>query len=439
MELILHPKLILTMDKSERVIKDGYIGIEDRKIVYVGEKKPEGDGEVLEFKNGLVIPGLIDSHTHVAMTLLRGLKDDVDLITWLNKYIFPAEAKLTAEHVYYGSLLGIAELVSSGVTTINDMYYFMEKIADATIEIGSRALLSRGILDLVSEDRTPESEIKLAHEFLSYIENLWDKDPKLKDQIMFAYGPHAPYTCSKELLKLVKEESKKRGFKIHMHISETKWEREEIKKRTGLTPVRYLESINFLDDSVIAIHVVWVDEEEIGILSKRNVSVVHNPISNLKLASGFAPIPTMLEQNVNVAIGTDGPASNNRLDLFREMHVAAIMHKGYKLDPSIVPAKDVIKMATINGAKALGLGDKIGSIEEGKYADLVVIDIDKVLQAHPIHDIYSMLVYALDPSAVKHVMVNGEWIYWDKQFKNIDIEKVKDKVEAIRKEIIEEK
>ena len=439
MELILHPKLILTMDNSERIIEDGYIGIDDGKIVYVGKEKPGESGDIVELKNELVIPGLIDSHTHVAMTLLRGLKDDVDLMTWLNKYIFTAEAKLTAEHVYYGSLLGIAELVSSGVTTINDMYYFMEKIADAALEIGSRALLSRGILDLVDESRTPESEIKLSHEFLSHLENLWSKSSKLKDQIMFAYGPHAPYTCSKELLELVKEEAQKRNFKIHMHIAETKWEREEIKKRTGLTPVKYLESINFLDSSVIAIHVVWVDEEEISILAKKNVSVVHNPISNLKLASGFAPIPTMLEQGVNVAIGTDGPASNNRLDLFREMHVAAIMHKGYRLNPSIVSAKDVIKMATINGAKALGVEKKIGSIEEGKYADIVVIDIDKALQAHPFHDIYSMLVYALDPGSVKHVMVNGQWIYWNRQFKNIDIEKIKNKVEAIRKEITEEK
>ena len=436
--LVLHAKLILTMDKEMRVIRDGYIGIDNGIITYIGGEKPRETEDTIDFPNSMIIPGLINAHTHVAMTILRGLKDDVDLITWLQEYIFPAEAKLRADDVYYGSLLGMAELISSGVTTLSDMYYFEEKIADASLEIGCRALLSRGVLDLVSEERTPETELRESHRFLSYLESIWSKDKSYRDKVMFAYAPHAPYTCSSELLELIKEESRRRGYKIHMHVAETKWEREEIQKKTGLTPVKYLDSIGLLDSSLMAIHVVWVDKDEVTLLAKRGVHVVHNPISNLKLASGFSPVPEMLGKGVNVAIGTDGPASNNRLDMFREMHVAAIMHKGFKLDPTIVSAVDVIKMATINGAKTLGLESKIGSLEIGKYADLVVIDLKDPLQAHPIHDVYSMLVYALDVNAVKHVMVNGEWIYWNKEFKKVDIEKVKGKVEDIRRRILED-
>ena len=436
--IVIKPKIILTMDNEERILKDWFLGIENGKISYLDKIPPSDAEEIIELPDKIVIPGLINSHTHVAMTLLRGLKDDVDLITWLQDYIFPAEARLKGDHIYYGALLGMAEHIASGITTLNDMYYFEEKIAQASIEIGMRSVLSRGILDLVSEDRSPETEMKASKEFLDYLKLLWAKDEKLKDQVIFAFGPHAPYTCSKELLMKVKEEARKNRFKIHMHIAETKWEREEIKKRTGLTPVRYLDSFGFLGDDIIAIHVVWVDEEEIKILKERGVSVVHNPISNLKLASGFSPVPKMLENGVNVALGTDGPASNNRLDMFREMHVAALIHKGYNLDPKLVSAKEVMRMVTKNGAKALGLEDKIGSIEIGKNADLVFIDVERTLQAHPFHDPYSMIVYALDTSSVTDVMINGEWVYKDKKFTRIKIDKVIEKVEDIRKELLEQ-
>jgi len=434
---VLKPKLIVTMDGQERIIKDGYIGIEEGKIVHVGKEKPREAEEIIELPNKMVIPGFINSHTHVAMTVLRGLKDDVDLVVWLNEYIFPAEAKLRAEDVYYGSLYGIAEMIASGITTLNDMYYFEEKIADAVLEAGIRAMLSRGILDLVSEERNVESELKVTKDFLNYLEKLWSNKPEARERIFFAYGPHAPYTCSKDLLQAIKEESDRTGYRIHMHIAETRWEREEIKKRTGFTPVRYLDSIGFLDNSVIGIHVVWVDEEEIKILAKRGVSVVHNPISNMKLASGFSPVQDMLNLGVNVALGTDGPASNNRLDMFREMHVAALIHKGYKLDPKVLSAKEVFKMATINGARALGLDNKIGSIEVGKFADMVVIDLKRTLQSHPFHDVYSMIVYALDPSSITDVIVNGKWVYKDREFTTLDIDEISQKVEDIRVRIAE--
>lgn len=434
---VIKPRLVVTMDDQERIIKDGYIGIENGKIVYVGKEKPKEAEEIKELPNKMAIPGFINSHTHVAMTVLRGLKDDVDLVVWLNEYIFPAEAKLKAEDVYYGSLYGMAEMISSGITTLNDMYYFEEKIADAALKAGIRAMLSRGVLDLVSEERSVESELKVTKDFLNYLEKMWSSKPEAKERIFFAYGPHAPYTCSKELLQTIKEESERTGYRIHMHIAETKWEREEIKKRTGLTPVKYLDSIGFLDNSVIGIHVVWVDDEEIKILAKRGVNVVHNPISNMKLASGFSPVQDMLNSGVNVALGTDGPASNNRLDMFREMHVAALIHKGRRLDPKALSAKDVFKMATINGARALGLDDKIGSIEVGKSADIIMIDLERTLQAHPHHDVYSMIVYALDTSAVTDVIVDGKWVYRNKEFTTLEVDKIAQKIEDIRARIIE--
>jgi len=436
--IVLKPKIILTMDKQDRIIKDGYIGIENGKISYIGDKKPQDADELIYLDNYLAIPGLINSHTHVAMTILRGLKDDVDLTTWLTKYIFPAESKLDPDDVYYGSLLGMMELISSGVTTLNDMYYFEERIADATLKIGMRSMLSRGILDLVSEDRSPETELKNSNDFLNYLKKLWNTKPDAKEYVFFAYGPHAPYTCSKELLQLIREEATKNGFRIHIHLSETKWELEEIKRRTGMTPIEYLDSIGFLKDDVMAIHVVWPTEGDINILARRNVKVVHNPISNMKLASGFSPVPKMLEKGITVGLGTDGPASNNRLDMFREMHTAAIIHKGYHLDPKIMSAKTVLKMATIWGAEVLGLSDRIGSLEVGKFADIVFIDLKNTLQAHPYHDIYSMIVYALDSSAIKHVMIGGKWVYKDGEFSHISKDEILEKVESIRHSIINE-
>ena len=308
---VLHPSLVVTMDKNMRILRDVYLGITNGVISEISKEKPKDAEEIVELPGRIIIPGLINAHTHVAMVILRGLKDDVDLMTWLNKYIFPAEACLNADDVYYGSLYGISEMLSSGITTFNEMYYFMEKIAQATIETGVRSVLSLGILDLVSEDRTPEKEIKKAHDFLGNLEKLWNIDKKLKERLFFAYGPHAPYTCSEELLRRVAELAKKKKVRVHIHLSETKSEVQQIKEKTGKTPIQYLESIGFLGENVMAAHVVWPTENDLQILSHYKVNVLHNPISNLKLASGIAPIDKMFSYNINVALGTDGAASNN--------------------------------------------------------------------------------------------------------------------------------
>ncbi|MHA1615934.1 MAG: amidohydrolase [Candidatus Njordarchaeales archaeon] len=434
--IVLHPSIILTMDQQRRVLRDYFIGIEEGVIKYLGKEKPTDAEEVLELPNRIIIPGFVDSHTHVAMTLLRGLKDDADLMEWLQKYILPMEMRLKSSDVYYGALYGIAEMLCSGITMFLDMYYHEIEIAKAVADAGVRAMLSYGSAD-VFFNRSPDEEFKIAENFRTELENL-AKTRNAEDRLFFAYGPHSPYGCTKELLEIFKEKSKETGYRIHIHLAETLAEVQQVKENTGYTPIEYLESIGFLNEKVMAAHVVWVEEKEFDILKRRRVNVLHNPISNLKLASGIAPVPRMLAEGINVALATDGPASNNRLDMFREMHVAAIIHKGYNRDPKIVPAHTVLEMATINGANALGLDKMIGSIEVGKKADLVVINIHKGPHGTPIHDPYAMIVYALDQSYVESVMVDGKWVYKDGEYANIDIDKIREKVQEIRLRLMEE-
>lgn len=434
--MALHPDLIITMDPERRILRDHWIGVEGDEIKYVGPKKPEEAEEIIELPSRIIIPGLIDSHTHVAMTLLRGLKDDADLMDWLQNYILPMEMRLKPSDVYYGALYGIAELISSGITTFMDMYYHEIEIAKATVDSGVRAVLSWGSADVFFQ-RSPEEEFKIAEKFRGELEKL-NRVEGTEDKLFYAYGPHSPYGCTKELLEMFRDKSNEIGARIHIHLAETKSEFKDIKEKTGMTPIEYLESIGFLSDRVMAAHVVWVADHEFEILSRRGVHVLHNPVSNLKLASGVAPVPEMLEKGINVALATDGPASNNRLDMFREMHVAAIIHKGIKMDPKIVPAQKVLEMATVNASKALGLDKYIGSIEVGKKADLVILNLKNGTQGTPMHDPYSMIVYSLDRSFVESVMVGGEWIYFNKEFTKIDIEDAREKVQEIRERLMRE-
>lgn len=434
--LVLHPSLIITMDEKERVLKDYYLGIENGKICYLDKKKPENFEELIELPKRVILPGFVNSHTHVAMIPLRGLKDDVDLMDWLYNYILPAEAKLKPSDVYYGALYGIAEMISSGITTFADMYYHEIEIAKAVLDAGVRALLGYSLSDIWFK-RPPEAEVEIAEKFYEDLEGLKRKRND-KNHLFFAYAPHSAYGCSKECLLLVRERATTRGVRIHIHLSETLSEVKDIEERTGLTPIKYLDAIGFLGNDVMAAHVVWVmDDTEFEILRSNGVNVLHNPTSNLKLASGIAPVPKMLELGINVALATDGPASNNRLDMMKEMHIAALIHKGVTRNPKVVSAKEVLKMATINGAKALGLDDKIGSVEIGKLADFVVINLQKGLQSVPEHDIYSMIVYSLSSNFIESVFVGGKRVYHEGVFE-FDIEKVKEKIIDIRKRLEKE-
>ncbi len=400
--------------------------IEENKISKIGEVKEKSD-IVIDGSDMIAIPGLINTHTHIPMTLFRGVADDIPLMDWLNNHIWPLEAKLNEKIVYYGSLLGCVEMIKTGTTTFNDMYFFLESIVKAVENSGIRAFLSYGMIDLFDEEKR-KKEIKNAEKYINYIKNLKN------DRIYPALGPHAPYTCSKELLLDVKELAIKYNVPIHIHMNETIEEVKIIKDKTGMEPFIYLDNFKFFDGvKVVAAHCVHLTDKEIDIIKEKNISISHNPISNLKLGSGIAPIPKLLEKGINVTLGTDGCGSNNNLNLFEEIKVSAILHKGVNLNPTLVKAKDAFNFATVNGAKALGI--KAGKIEEGYLADIVLINIKKPF-LYPKENIYSHLVYAYN-GFVDYSIINGEIVLENGKLTKIkDEEKVYEKAEEAYHDLI---
>ncbi|ADG13768.1 amidohydrolase [Methanocaldococcus infernus ME] len=393
--------------------------IEDNKIVKIGEVKREEEMEVIDGSKKIAIPGLINTHTHIPMTLFRGVADDLPLMEWLNNYIWPMEAKLNEEIVYYGTLLGCIEMIKTGTTTFNDMYFYLEGIAKAVEESGLRAFLAYGMIDLFDEERR-EKELKNAEKYIEYLNKLGC------ERIKPALGPHAPYTCSKELLAEVNKLAKKYSVPIHIHMNETLEEIKRVKELTGMKPFEYLNSFKFFDGvKVIAAHCVHLSDEEIKIIKEKRVNVSHNPISNLKLASGVAPIPKLLKEGINITLGTDGCGSNNNLNLFEEIKVCAILHKGVNLDPTLIKADEAFNFATINGAKALDIN--AGKLEEGALADIVLINKDNpTLQ--PLENISSHLVYSFN-GFVDDVIIDGNVVMRDGKILTIDEEKVYEEAE----------
>ncbi|WP_423792670.1 multifunctional 5'-deoxyadenosine/S-adenosyl-L-homocysteine/5'-methylthioadenosine deaminase [Methanocaldococcus indicus] len=392
--------------------------IEGNKISKIGDVKEKND-IVIDGSNMIAIPGLINTHTHIPMTLFRGVADDLPLMEWLNNYIWPLEAKLNEKIVYYGTLLGCVEMIKTGTTTFNDMYFYLEGIIKAVEECGIRAFLAYGMIDLFDEERR-EKELKKAEYYINYIKNLKN------DRIYPVLGPHAPYTCSKELLLEVNNLAKKYNVPIHIHLNETIDEINTIKEKTGMVPIEYLNSFNFFDEvRVIAAHCVHLTENEIDIIKNKNIHISHNPISNLKLASGIAPIPKLLNEGINITLGTDGCGSNNNLNLFEEIKTTAILHKGVNLNPTVIKAEEAFNFATKNGAIALGI--KAGEIKEGNLADMVLIKLDKPF-LYPKENINSHLVYAFN-GFVDYSIINGEIVLDDGKFVNLDEDDIYEKAE----------
>jgi len=350
------------------------------------------------------------------MTLLRGVADDMPLMEWLEKKIWPIEQNLTADDCYAGALLGCLEMIKSGTTCFADQYFYMEDVARAVEETGLRGVLSRGIIEVQGPEKLKRT-IKEGERLVKTCHGM------ANGRILTMFGPHAAYTCSPECLMQVKELAKKYKVGIHTHIAETQDEVDKITKRYGKRPVEHLDSIGFLGPEVLAAHCIWLTAREIEIVHKRGVKPVHNPVSNMKTASGVAPVPEMLAADIPVALGTDGAASNNSLDMFDEMKFAALLSKVHKLDPTVVPAQAVLGMATINGAIALGLQDEIGSLEVGKKADIVLVDMKKPHLA-PLHNIVSHLVYSAVGSDVDTVMVDGEVLMQGRKVLMLDEDKV---------------
>jgi 5-methylthioadenosine/S-adenosylhomocysteine deaminase len=433
-DLIIKSGTVVTMDGSRRVLEDGGIAVKDGRIVEVGITadidRHYAAREVFEARGKVVIPGLINGHTHVPMTLFRGIADDLDLQEWLTKYIFPAEAKnVTEDFVRVGTRLGLAEMIRSGTTTYCDMYYFEDAIADETFKAGMRGVLGETVIDFpVADNKTYEQGLAYADRFVQ----------KWRGNVLIvpAIAPHAPYTVSEEHLKAARALSDRTGAPIVTHIEETKREVDDSIKAKGASPIDYLNRIGFLNDRVIAAHVVWPTEEELGLLKKLGVGIVHNPQSNMKLASGVAPVPEMLKLNLPVGLGTDGAASNNDLNVWEEMDTAAKLHKLISRDPKVVSAEEAFEMATIRGARALHLEKEIGSIEKGKRADLVIVDLDALNQT-PYYNIYSDLVYATKSADVRTVIIEGRVVMRDRKLLTLNEETIKADARRYRERIVQ--
>lgn len=404
-ERIIRADYVITMEGSLPVITDGAVALDGSTIADVGPfaeiSKKYHSEYVSDGKHRVVFPGLVNTHTHAAMVYFRGLADDLPLMDWLEKHIWPAEMKwLTAEFVSDAVELACLEMLKSGVTTYTDMYFYQDTAGDKLAHTGMRAVLGSGIIDFPWRDyaQTPDDYFRNA-------ETLIEKF-KGSELVTPCVAPHATYTCGPDNYRRAKELADKYRVPLHTHLAETQFEVAECRKRYGKSPVEHLDAIGVLSERVSAAHCVWLTEREIDILAERRVGVSHCIESNLKLASGIAPVPGLLKAGVRVGLGTDGAASNNDLSILGEMSTAAKVHKAVSGDPTVLDAKTVLKMATIQGADILGLGDVIGSLKPGKKADIVVADLNKP-HLSPIYDIYSHIAYCLRPSDVETVLVNG--------------------------------
>jgi 5-methylthioadenosine/S-adenosylhomocysteine deaminase len=424
---------IVTMDGGRRVITDGGIAVTGGRIVAIGPRAEiEGhytSRQRLSAAGKLIVPGLINGHTHIPMVLFRGLADDLDLQDWLTKYIFPAEAKnVSEEFVRVGTRLGLAEMIRGGTTTYCDMYYFEDAIADETAKAGVRGVLGETVIDF------PVADNKTNAEAMAYVEkfvNHW----KGNELIIPAIAPHAPYTVSEEHLRAVRAFSDRTGAPIVTHISETKRELDDSVREKGASPVAYLERIGFLNERVIAAHMVWPQGTDLSILKRRGVGVVHNPQSNMKLAAGVAPVPKMMDDGIFVGLGTDGAASNNDLNMWEEMDTVAKLHKVFSGDPKVISAQQAFELATIRGAQALHLEKEIGSLETGKRADFLIIERDALNQI-PLYNIYSDLVYATKAADVQSVVINGRIVMRNRRLLTLNEVAIKNDAGKFREKII---
>jgi 5-methylthioadenosine/S-adenosylhomocysteine deaminase len=404
-DLLVTAQYVVTMDATQRVIEDGAIAVRGDAIIAVGPRA-ELESKYISTRNisvphGLAMPGLINGHTHAAMTLFRGIKDDVTLQDWLTNYIFPAEAKnVTEDFVTWGTRLGILEMLRGGTTTYTDMYYFEDAVARETKAAGMRGVLGETFIDFPAPDnKTLAETLAYSEKFLKH----WQGDPLIRA----AVAPHSVYTDSADTLRAAAALARKYHAPILIHVSETKKEVDDNRAAHNLSPVAWLDQLGVLGPDVVAAHCIWIDAADIALLAKSQAGCVHNPSSNMMLASGVAPVQALLSAGVRLGLGTDGPAgSNNDLDMMEEMDLAAKLQKITRMDPQALGAKQAVEMATIGGARALHMENEIGSLEAGKKADLIVINLNEA-NALPLYDVYSQIVYALKASDVLDTIIGG--------------------------------
>ncbi|NPU82972.1 MAG: amidohydrolase [Syntrophaceae bacterium] len=431
-DVVLSGARVLLLDEKDTILERGAVAVVGDSIAAVGTVE-QIDREFSARKqinatNCLLLPGLVNAHTHAAMTCFRGIADDLDLMDWLSNYIFPAEARnVDPELAYWGSLLACAEMILSGTTTFCDMYIFEDETARAAHEAGMRCLLGEVLFDF------PSPNVKTPSEGLRYTEMLiqkWADDPLVN----IVVEPHALYTCSPTLLKDAKALADAYGVPVATHYLENTTEPDIIREKLGRRASEFLKEIGYLDDRFFVFHGVYMDDEDIRIFADHGCKVVHNPESNMKLASGVAPVSRMIEAGITVGLGTDGCASNNNLDMFQEMDTAAKLEKSVRLDPTVMSARTVLRMATCDGAKVLGLDHLVGSIRPGMKADLVLVNLNRP-HLTPMYSEYSHLVYAVSGSDVDTVLINGKLVLEDRKLLTIDVNEAMERVRRIAERV----
>ena len=409
---------LLTMDAQMSVFENGFIGVTGDTISHIGKEDslPIRAKKVIDAQEGFVLPGLINAHTHASMSLFRGLADDLPLMEWLTKYIFPAESRMDKEFVRAGALLACAEMILSGTTTFCDMYLFEDEVAQVAQEAGMRCLVGEVLYDFPSPNYGP---IDKGFEYTEFLIQKWSGNPL----VSIAVEPHALYTCNADLLTRANNLALTHRVPLVIHVAETKIEVQESIEKFGKRPVEYMESLGILGPHIIADHCVHLDDSEIERIAGHQIKVVHNPESNMKLASGVSPVTELLARGVTVGLGTDGCASNNNLDLFEEMDMAAKLQKVATMDPTALDAPTVLRMATVSGAKVLGLGSLVGSLEVGKKADMILLDAKRP-HLIPLYNPYSHLVYSARGNDVTHSMINGRLVLENRRLLSLDLAEV---------------
>lgn len=417
-KVLIRPDYLIPGGNDWDTLRDGELLIEDDIITYLGPRRHdpgENISRIIEGKNSLVMPGLINTHTHAAMTLFRGYADDMPLMDWLEQKIWPAEERLHKEDIYWGTMLAISEMIRGGTTCFADMYFHMGEVARACLESGIRASLAQGLIGL--DDNKGAAGLEESKK----ISGDWHRAGG--GQLTVMLGPHAPYTCPPQYLEKVLEVAADLKLPLHIHLSETRGEVRECLDKWGKTPIQLMESIGLFEHQVLAAHCVHLSADDIKTLADRQVCIAHNPGSNLKLGSGIAPLARLTEEGAMVALGTDGASSNNNLDMLEETRLAALLAKGLSEDPTVLPAREALKLATVNGARSLFIDENVGALKAGAAADLIMLNLDRP-HLYPHHDLCAHLVYAAAAADVEMVMVKGKVLMEQRELLTIDEEKV---------------
>jgi 5-methylthioadenosine/S-adenosylhomocysteine deaminase len=435
-DTIIHNGIIVTVNREFDIINNGVICIKGGKIEIISSGPADFTNyqseNIIDARGGIIMPGLVNTHTHIPMTLLRGIADDLPLFEWLNRYIFPLEAKyMNPGNVKIASLLGCAEMLLSGTTTCCDGYFYEDSVVQAALESGIRGVFGQGVIDYPAPGVSdPDENIRSAGIFA---EKWRDASPLIRPSVFC----HSPYTCSQETLKKAKHITRSNNILFQVHTAETKDEYGIIMSKYRASPVKYLQKAGILDEMTLLVHSIWTDEDDIMIISEHGSKISHNPQSNMKLASGTASVPEFLKKGITVGLGTDGCASNNDPDLFKEMDVAAKIHKVNLLDPTVMDAGTVIRMATVRGAEAIGLGDRTGSIEKGKEADIIIIDTGSP-HLVPVYNPVSHIVYSASGSDVRDVLIAGKLIIRERELLSFDLSGIIDKINFLGAQIKKE-